>query len=75
MQIGYQNVRCQVCIFRPLWDGDDYHGNYSVYEHSIFHAELLVAHLPRDLMLVFVCHHKHDRVSWGYGKRRGCKAG
>lgn len=49
------NVRCQVCIFRPLWDRDDYHCNYSAFEQSVFCAEHWEAHLPWDLMLVFVC--------------------
>ena len=48
------NVRCQVCIFRPLWDGDDYRGNYSAFEQSVFCAEHWEAHLPVDLMLVFL---------------------
>lgn len=53
------NVRCQLCIFRPLWDRDDYHSNYSVFEHCASCAELWEARAPRDLMLVFVCHHNH----------------
>lgn len=69
------NVRCQVCIFRPLWDADDYHGNYSAFEQSVFCAEHWEAHLPRDLMLVFVCHHKHECVSQGYRRRNGRRGG
>lgn len=53
------NVRCQLGISRPLRDGDDYHSNYSVFEHCASCAELWEAHAPRDPMLVSVCNHKH----------------
>lgn len=69
------NVRCQVCIFRPWWDEDDYHGNYSAFEQSVGCVKHWEAHLPRDLMPVFVCHHKQWRVSRGCGRRRGGEAG
>lgn len=54
------NVRCQLCIFRPLWDGADYPSHYSGFERCASScAELWEAHVPRDLMLVFVCRHNH----------------
>lgn len=64
------NVRCQLGIFRPLRDGDDYHSNYSVFEHCASCAELWEAHAPRDPMLVFVCHHKHVDGDIETGKSR-----
>lgn len=57
------NVRCQVCVSRPLWDGDDYHGNYSAFEQSLFCAQHWEAHLSWEL--VFVCRH-----AWAQGTRR-----
>lgn len=54
------NVRCQLCIFRPLWDTADYSSHYSGLERCASScAELWEARVPRDLMLVSVCRHNH----------------
>lgn len=44
-------------------------------KQSVFCAQHWEAHLPRDLMLVFVCHHKHECVSQGYRGRQEGEAG